>query len=489
MKTDLRATCSEEQVPPRPRASPSPAPLPRLADTCPSGHLTRAPDPAPASRVTCPSGHLIRAPDPLTGSAPASRSTCLSGHLTAPTGATFSPAIASRPACPSGQLHSRRLARLAPLLLAAGCWSGPDSGCGREAADPDGERPAWASRAVPGARSDMPPWSGAEDQPASAALTGGRPRPAPESLDAFTMIDPTELRHRLWTEPPPPFYAPPTRERAAAFAELMRGMLTTPTPEPEALAELAFTAGYEVHAWYVSGQKLLAAVEPATRQTGGGAYLVRVEAGAGPVRPVILQAPHAFHDLGTERIALALALRGGEWPRALFVNTVHRYLDTDGERRERDAAPADPCHNPDHLFSVATAAALDAMPRAEVVQIHGFSEDDDPLGPAIVVSAGDRVAATARTREVAGRLRTALGVDVAVFPEDRTRLGATANAQGRMVRARGGAARFVHLELSHDLRRRLQRDARALASLADALRPDDRDPTENFSLTPPDRPL
>ncbi|WP_096330927.1 hypothetical protein [Nannocystis exedens] len=337
----------------------------------------------------------------------------------------------------------------------------------------------------------MPPWAGPEDQPASAALTGGRPRPPAQPLDAFTMIDPTELRHRLWTEPPPPFYVPPTAERTAAFEALMRGLLAAPTPEPEALGELAWAAGYEVHAWYVSGQRLLAAVEPRTQQTGGGAYLVRVadDAAAAAERPVILQAPHAFHDLGTERIALALALRGDGWPRALFVNTVHRYLDTDGQRRERDAAPADPCHNPQHLFSIATAAALDVMPRAEVVQLHGFSEDDDPLGPAAVVSAGDRVAATARTREVAQRLRGALGIEVAVFPDDRTRLGATSNAQGRLVRARGGVARFVHLELSHELRRRIQRDARALANLAEALRPDLRDPDEILGLGPPERPL
>ncbi|MDC0675661.1 hypothetical protein [Nannocystis radixulma] len=391
--------------------------------------------------------------------------------------------------CPSG--HARSLTRArwgALLLLAVGCQGRACRCADQQERDTDAGRPAVA-RSTQSDRWDMPPWSGPEDQPASAALTGGRPRPPAEPLDAFTMIDPTELRHRLWTEPPPPFYAPPTPERAAAFEALMRGLLATPTPEPEALGDLAWAAGYEVHAWYVSGQRLLAAVEPPTNQTGGGAYLVRVEVDAGAARPVILQAPHAFHDLGTERIALALALRGSGWPRALFVNTVHRYLDTDGERRERDAAPADPCHNPDHLFSVATAAALDVLPRAEVVQIHGFSEDDDPLGPAAVVSAGDRVAATARTREVADRLRGALGIDVALFPEDRTRLGATSNAQGRLVRARGGAARFVHLELSHELRRRIQRDARALASLADALRPDLRDPEESLSLTPPARPL
>ncbi|MDC0720822.1 hypothetical protein [Nannocystis bainbridge] len=437
--------------------------------------------PAHPARAARPPGH----PAQLAAGGPLQPplATCPAGqpaHLrnTCPEGQPSSP-LADPPPRPPG---ARGWAIV--LALSAGCQG---STC--DCTDPD--RPGWGARALfKNDRTDMPPWTGPEDQPASAALTGERPRPPARPLDAYTMIDPTELRQRLWTEPPPPFYVPPTPERTAAFEALMRGLLATPTPEPEALGELAWAAGYEVHAWYVSGQRLLAAVEPRTQQTGGGAYLVRVDDGpAAAARPVILQAPHAFHDLGTERIALALALRGDGWPRALFVNTVHRYLDTDGQRRERDGAPADPCHNPQHLFSVATAAALDALPRVEVVQIHGFSEDDEPLGPAAVVSAGDRVAATTRTREVAQRLRGGLGVEVALFPDDRTRLGATANAQGRLVRSRGGAARFVHIELSHELRRRIQRDARALASLAEALRPDPRDPDETLGLGPPSRPL
>lgn len=390
--------------------------------------------------------------------------------------------------CRTGAPVPFGLVSLAPLILAAGCYSGAVGQPAEEidaasASDGDLARSLWPGRSIPGARSDMPPWSGPEDP----STPGGRARRPDGPPEAFTAIDPAELRRRLWTEPPPTFYVPPSAERSAAVAAMIRAILATPTPEPEDLGELAYAAGFEIHAWYVSGQRLLAAVEPPNRQTGAGAYLIRV--GPGSERPVILQAPHAFHDIGTERIALALTLRGHDWPRALFVNTIHRYLDIDGARRERDGAPADPCHNPDHLFSVATAAALSTLPHAEIVQIHGFDEGGDPLGPAVVVSAGDRAAATVRTREVAERVRTALGVEVALFPVDRTRLGATTNAQGRLVRARGRSARFVHIELSPDLRRRLQRDARALAGLAEALRPDDRDPEETLAIPPADRPL
>lgn len=313
-----------------------------------------------------------------------------------------------------------------------------------------------------GWRRDVSMWTGPEDP------TGARPEPP----GVFTALDPAEVRRRLWSEPAPTAYVPPTPERAAALSALVRGLMTDPPPEPEALADMAFAAGYQVHAWQVAGQRLLAAVEPPTRQTGGGAFVFRADPTPPPGPPVILQAPHAFHDLGTERIALALLIHGRTWPRALFVNTVHRYLDTDGARRERDGAPADPCHNPGHLFAVATAAALDAQPTAEVVQLHGFV-DDGETGPAIVVSAGDSLAATARTRQIAVALREALEVPVALFPEDDSRLGATTNIQGRLVRDRGGDASFVHVELSPDLRRRLQHDPHALARFAVALRPPD----------------
>lgn len=349
----------------------------------------------------------------------------------------------------------RHAHRAALALLVACCGGPPEDATRPRTATPALEDPL-AARPCPPPRDDMPDPPGLEDQAAP------RPDPTP-----FARLAPDELRGRLWAEPRLLAYVPPSPRRAAALASLIRCMLADPPPPPEALVDLAHEAGYEIHGWDVRGQRLLAAIEPRDRQTGGGAFLVRAEPPAGP--PVILQAPHAFHDLGTERIALDLLLHGRTWPRALFVNTVHRYLDIDGARREQRGAPADPCHNATHLFAVATAAALDAQPGAEIVQIHGFG--DEPQGPDVVVSAGDRAAPTPRSAQVADRLRAALDVDVALYPVDDTRLGATSNIQGRLVRARGRGAGFVHVELSHPLRRRLQRDADALDRLVDALRP------------------
>ena len=288
----------------------------------------------------------------------------------------------------------------------------------------------------------------------------------------FVAIDVEEARRRLWPEPGPRAYAVPDAVQAAALGDLIRRMLGEPRPSgPAELAELAARAGFEVQGWEVAGQRYLAAIEQPERRGGGGAYIVRVDAGSA----VILQAPHGFFDIGTERIGLELLFAGRGWPRALFVNTVHRYLGPDGVKRRRSDSPADPCHSQAHLFAVATDAALDVLPRAEVIQLHGFGDGDDegagPM-PAAIVSGGRSDRPTARSRTIAGRLRDALGVEVALFPVDIDRLGATTNVQGRAIRARGGGADFVHIEMSRALREQLRGDPTARARLAAALRQD-----------------
>jgi hypothetical protein len=289
--------------------------------------------------------------------------------------------------------------------------------------------------------------------------------------EAYPALDAEAARRRLWPEPGPAAFSPADDAQATALAALVRGMLVGPTDGPGALAATAREAGYSVEGWTIEGQRFLAAVELDGRRAGGGAVVVRVDAPPGPA--TILMAPHGFFDLGTERIALAMLVEGRDWPRVLIVNTVHRYLDRDGVRRRRADSPADPCHNPRHLVAVATTAALDALPGAEVVQLHGFGDsDEDAGGPpvAAIVSGGVKEAPTPRSREVAERLRRELGVEVALFPVDTDRLGATTNVQGREVRARGRDG-FVHVEMSAALRQRLRDDPAARRALAAALRP------------------
>ena len=302
--------------------------------------------------------------------------------------------------------------------------------------------------------------------------------------EEYVVIDAEEARRRLWPEPAPTRYVAPTQAEAAALERLIAGMLSEPPQARAQLEEAARAAGFALEGWTIAGRRYLAAVAQADHRGGGGAYVVRVMEGGGSgsesssgselsrAPPTILQAPHAFFDLGTEDIALELMLAEEGWPRALFVNTVHRYLGSDGVRRKQAASPADPCHSEEHLLARATMAALRALPGAEVVQLHGFGEGQEEATagpqPAAIVSGGVAQGATPRSRVVAERVRAGLDVAVALFPVDTDRLGATTNVQGRAVRAGGGG--FIHIEMSAGLRRRLQADPQARARLAAALR-------------------
>lgn len=296
------------------------------------------------------------------------------------------------------------------------------------------------------------------------------PEAEPEAELVYAPIEAAEVSRRLWPQPAPSAYAPASAEQATALRELIGRMMGG---RLAGLAAAAEAAGYAVEGWEIGGERFVAAVERSDGRRGGGAFVVRV----GSTSPVILQAPHAFFDLGTERIAVELMFAERGWPRALFVNTVHRYLGADGVKRRAADAPADPCHREEHLFAVATAAAVEQVPGAEVVQLHGFGDDpDDGDGPAFAaIVSGGAATPTPRSRAVAERLRAELGVKIGLYPVDTDRLGATTNVQGRAIRAynerTGAAATFVHVELAASLRQQLRADAEARRRLAAALRP------------------
>ena len=291
----------------------------------------------------------------------------------------------------------------------------------------------------------------------------------PAAAEVYVAIDVEEAARRLWPRPGPTAYGPASAAERAALGRLIGRMLTE-DPTPKGLAADAAAAGYAVEGWRLGGERVLVALEATERRRGGGAYLVRV----GSTSPTILQAPHGFFDVGTERVALEMFAAERGWPRALFVNTIHRYIGVDGVKARRDENPADPCHAADHLFTAATAAAIATVPRAEVVQLHGFGDEgEDAPAFAAIVSGGTKEV-TVRSRGVAAGLRGALALPVGLYPVDTDKLGATTNVQGREIRAynerSGGAATFVHVELSATVRRQLATDPALRQRVAAALR-------------------
>ncbi len=171
---------------------------------------------------------------------------------------------------------------------------------------------------------------------------------------------------------------------------------------------------------------------------GQGIFLVR----PGASRPWLLSAPHAAgDDLLTGEIALAWFTRtgaaGGAWAVA--------------RRREGDLARE--TTSAFHAFHLGFAAA---HPEGLVVQLHGFAREKRRTEAArrsqAILSSG-----TSPSPEwlhaVAACMERELGVRVSVYPEEVSELGGTTNAQARELSAAG--ARFLHLEASLELRRRL----------------------------------
>jgi hypothetical protein len=283
----------------------------------------------------------------------------------------------------------------------------------------------------------------------------------------------------LWQVGSRATFAPTTLEERQLLTGLVPRLLTgaaaSPVPDPAQWQPEAVRAGMRLETWELGGGTYWALLEADDARRGAGAYVFRVGAVPEDDYPaILLEAPHADHDVGSGDIAASLffAPAEGKRPRALFVNSIHRYQVEPGRRQKRDDNPADAAHNPEHLFSAMTDAVAAALGDLVVLQIHGFAdavdESDDarvPAGTLAVVSAGTRAGSTPTSSALAAELSRAFGPGVRRFPEDVLALGATTNAQGRLLAARKGA-RFVHVELSADLRKSLRASKARMAELA-----------------------
>lgn len=274
----------------------------------------------------------------------------------------------------------------------------------------------------------------------------------------------------LWPDKDKVRFRPTTLQERAVFSELLPSLLKTavtgglPTPDQKALAE---QADFTIDVWELHGQRFFAVREKREAQRGAGAYVLR----AGAAQNVVVQSPHAYFDLGTGAIGAELFVCApeGARPRAFFTNTAHRFKGRPGERRADPDHPADLAHNGDHLFQVATDLMARALPAVRVVQLHGFGEKANKGRKrklSAVVSSGTD-AASPYIRNVATRMTEVVGDGVRTYPDETGAFGGTQNAQSRLLQLYPNA-RFVHLELSANLRRKLRR-ADDLERLARAL--------------------
>jgi hypothetical protein len=196
--------------------------------------------------------------------------------------------------------------------------------------------------------------------------------------------------------------------------------------------------GYEFKPVFTPKETLWLLSEPAGREGGRGWYLFRTNHQSS----IALEAPHARNDIHTGMIALRLFLAGQT--RVLAASTITRHR-------------ADVAHLDDTFFQAFTLAFARACPTGLVVQLHGFeSEKHRAVKADIIASAGTR-SPEPWLANLVEQLRVATTLPVLGYPKDTMELGATLNAQGRALQ-QTPHCRFLHLELSMELRERLTRD-------------------------------
>jgi hypothetical protein len=189
--------------------------------------------------------------------------------------------------------------------------------------------------------------------------------------------------------------------------------------------------------------------EPAGKENGRGWYLFRPNHQSS----IALEAPHARNDIHTGIIALRLFLDGQA--RVLAASTITRHR-------------ADMARLEDTFFQAFTLAFAAACPTGLVVQLHGFEAGNHRSVQAdIIASAGTRSPELWLT-ELALQLKKATSLPVLAYPNDTKVLGATLNAQGRALQ-KNGHCRFLHLEMSMELRERLTREDELRRTILDCV--------------------
>lgn len=289
----------------------------------------------------------------------------------------------------------------------------------------------------------------------SEELGAGRPHFPTEIEDLHSLVDFARERNRPYIAPHPDALQRMAVAGLALFSEVRSG------PCQRALPHVR-EAGFEVAMTTLGGGPAFVVRETFAQRKGGGLYVIRQGA---LLRERIVQVPHSFFDVGTLEIGIALA--NAAPARALFVNTVHRYLNgrSPNDDEDRAGSPADSghqdlAHHELTFFQQMTRSALASLPRLQVIQVHGFGDGSVPecAAAAVVVSTGVATAGMAEAARVTARLGVVLGRDrVLLYPRDTRKFGAQTNVQGQAV-ARSHTATFLHLELSRTLRNQMQKE-------------------------------
>ncbi len=244
----------------------------------------------------------------------------------------------------------------------------------------------------------------------------------------------------------------------AVVADIVRGASTGILPaSAKRRAEAAGLVLRDQEAWVLLSSR---------PDQADGFFVVRKGA---DVTPLVLQAPHAWYDRETGRLACALFEQGVG--RALMVNSAHRHAPSQGDSTGLGTSlGADVAHRPDSVFQAATLGVVDALNDPLVVQLHGFGSSHGSY--AAVLSEGATFQPSAWLRAAVSTLEASLGRHGAlVTGHEVPELAGRTNVQSQALTGQG---RFMHVELSLPVRQALlgdngllERFGRALSDLAE----------------------
>ncbi len=181
------------------------------------------------------------------------------------------------------------------------------------------------------------------------------------------------------------------------------------------------------------------------REHADGFYAIRM---GSELPPLVLQAPHAWHDKHTGQLACSLFEQG--FGRVLLLNSAHRNSSSHGDISAHDSevGGADVAHRAESIFQAATLGAADALEDPLVLQLHGFASSHGHYSA--VVSDGATLQPHAVLEQSVQSLRAHLGAYGPIATGEQVPdLAGTTNVQSR---ALTGMARFLHIEMSLPVR-------------------------------------
>ena len=269
------------------------------------------------------------------------------------------------------------------------------------------------------------------------------------TLQAPAQIAATDLENWLARVITNVVYRPPGQAELARAEALFEHTLRGDRPEAE-LRNGWQELGLRLQTVSAGEESMWLVCEPQGEEFGRGWYLFRTNTASASFA---WEAPHAKNDVHTGVISLRMFLAGDA--RVLAASTITRHR-------------ADMAHLDDTYFQAFTKAFAAVCPDGTITQLHGFeTANHNGIGADIIASAGT-AAPEPWFKTTVDRLREATGLKVAAYPYDIRQLGATTNAQGKLLQ-KTGRCRFLHVEMTLELRERMTRDQKLRSAFLKSL--------------------